>query len=98
MNMRMMLQVLIPGMQHAEEADVCAEVPLVASYRQQRLGAGPKQQTVDLALVLQGQRRQLARQREHHVRIRDRQQFLSARFQPAVARIGLALRTMPVPA
>ena len=56
--MRVLQQFLIPRMQHAEEADVRPEVSLVASHRQQRLGAGPKQQSVDLALVLQGQRRQ----------------------------------------
>jgi hypothetical protein len=41
--MRMMLQFLIPRMEHAEEADVRPEVSLVASHCQQRLGAGPKQ-------------------------------------------------------
>ena len=98
MHMRMVQEFLIPGVQHAEEADLRAEVSLVASHREQRLGAGAKQQTVDLALVLQRQRRQLAGQREHHMRVADWQQFPAARFQPAVARVGLALRTMPVPA
>jgi hypothetical protein len=97
MDMRMMLQFLIPRMQHAEEADVCPKVSLVASHCQQRLGAGPKQQSVDLALILQGQRRQLAGQGEHHVGIGDRQQFPAARLQPPVPCVGLALRTMPVP-
>jgi hypothetical protein len=31
-------------MQHAEEADLRPEVSLVTSHRQQRLGAGAKQQ------------------------------------------------------
>ena len=53
-DMVMMLQFLIPGMQHDKEADVRPKVSVVASHRQQRLGAGPKQQSVDLALVLQG--------------------------------------------
>ena len=57
-----------------------------------------KQQAVDLALVLQGQWRQLAGQREHHMRIADRQQIAAARLQPAVAGVGLALRTTAVPA
>jgi hypothetical protein len=51
MDMRMMQQFLIPGVQHAEEAEFRPEVSFVASYRQQRLGAGLKQQAVDLALV-----------------------------------------------
>jgi hypothetical protein len=93
----MVQQFLIPGMEHAEEAAVRSEVPLVASHCQQCLGAGPKQQSVDLALVLQGQRRQLAGQGEHHMGIGDRQQFPAARLQPPVPCVGLALRTLPVP-
>ena len=85
-------------MEHAEKADVRPEVSLVASHCQQRLGTGPDQQAVDLALVLQGQRRQLSGEREHHMNIWDRQQFLAARFQPPVACVGLALRTMAIPA
>src|SRR5215831_13352459 len=92
----MVQQLLIPTMQHAEKADLRPEVSPITSHRQQRLSASPKQQTVDLALVLQGQRRQLARQNEHHMRIRDQQQFTAARCEPAVARIGLALQTMPI--
>jgi hypothetical protein len=42
MDMRMVLQFLIPGVQHAEEADLRPEVSVVASHRQQRLGAGSK--------------------------------------------------------
>jgi hypothetical protein len=52
MDMRMVLQFLIPGVQRAEEADLRPEVSLAASHRQQGLGAGPKQQSVDLALIL----------------------------------------------
>jgi hypothetical protein len=52
MDMRMVQQFLIPGVQHAEEADLGAEMSRVARYRQQCLGAGPKQQPVHLAFVL----------------------------------------------
>jgi len=51
-DMRMVQQFLIPGVQHAEEADLGAEMSRVARYRQQCLGAGPKQQPVHLAFVL----------------------------------------------
>ena len=59
MDMRMMLEFLVPGMQHAEETDFSAEMLRVACDLEQRLGAGPEQQGIDLAFVLQRQRRKL---------------------------------------
>ena len=55
-DMGMMLQSLIPGMEHAEEADLRAEVPGVACDFKQRGGACAEQQTVDEPLVLERQR------------------------------------------
>ena len=51
-NMRMMLQPLVPGMEHAEEADLRTEVPRVASDLLESFGTGAKQQAVQDALVL----------------------------------------------
>ena len=42
-DMGMVLQTLIPGMEHAEEADLCAKVPGIASDLKQSLSAGLKQ-------------------------------------------------------
>ena len=42
-DMGMMLQSLIPGMEHAEEADLGTEVTWIASDLQQGLSAGVKQ-------------------------------------------------------
>ena len=39
-DMGMMLQPLVPGMEHAEEADLGAEVPGIASDLEQGRGAG----------------------------------------------------------
>ena len=39
----MVLELLIPTMQHAEEADVCTQMLRIASYLEQRLGADPKE-------------------------------------------------------
>ena len=55
-NMRMVQQLLIPGMQHAEESDLRPQMFGVASNLEQSLGAGAEQQTIDLCFVLQGQR------------------------------------------
>jgi len=53
-DMGMMLQALVPGMEHAEEADLGAEVPGIASDLEQGCGAGVEQQVINQALVLQG--------------------------------------------
>src|SRR5208337_2326919 len=52
----------------------------------------------DHALVLVGDVAQLARQRVHDVKVRDRQQLRFAISQPSARRRSLALRTMPVAA
>jgi hypothetical protein len=54
-DVRMMLELLVPGVQDAEETYLGAEAPRVACDLKQRLGAGPEQQRVDLAFVLQRQ-------------------------------------------
>src|SRR4051794_9989140 len=60
--MRMMLQLLSPGVQHAEEANIGSETLWVPGDLDQRLGAGAEQQIVDDFLVLQCQRSQFVRQ------------------------------------
>jgi len=98
MNMRMMLQFLIPSMEHAEEADVGAEMFGIASDCEERCRAGAEQQIVDDLLVAQGQGRQQVREREDDVNIGRGQQFFTARLDPTVAGVGLTLRTVPVAA
>ncbi len=60
-DMGMMLQVLSPGVEHAEEANLSAEVLGIGSDFQQRRGAGMEEQAVEDALVLIGERCQLVR-------------------------------------
>ena len=97
-NMGMMLQFLVPGMQDAEESDFSAEMLGVSGDLDQRLGAEAEQQTIHHFLVLQGQRRQFVWERENDVGVRRGQQFGTARVEPAVAGVALALRAMPVAA
>ena len=52
MNVRVIFDLLIPGMQHAEEADLGAETARCARDFEQGFGAGTKQQVVDKLLVL----------------------------------------------
>ena len=51
-DMRMKLQALIPAMEHAEEADLGAKMPWIASDLDQRLRAGVEEQVEDEPLVL----------------------------------------------
>src|ERR1039457_2827898 len=52
MDMGMRLQPLIPGVQHAEETDLGAQVSGIASNFEQGCGAGVKEQVVDHPFVL----------------------------------------------
>src|SRR3979411_2058051 len=52
-DMGMKLEFLIPGVQHAEEADLGSEMGGVRRHFQERLRAGAKQQTIDDLLVLE---------------------------------------------
>ena len=97
-SMWMMLQLLIPAVEHAEETDLGPKVPGICSDLDQSLGAGAEEQPVDHFFVLQRQRGQLMGEREDDMRIGHRQQFGAPRFQPAVARLALTLRAVPVTA
>src|SRR5271165_2639484 len=97
-DMGMRLEPLIPGVQHAEETDLGAQMSGIASHFEQGCGAGAKQQVVDELLVLQGKVCQFARQSKDYVYIAGGQQLAPTCLQPAVAGISLALWAMPVSA
>ena len=97
-NVRMMLQFLIPGMEDGEEADLGAEMPRICRDLKQRLRARTKQQAIDQFFVLQGERCQLMGKCEDDMRIRRCEQFGASRCQPAVTRLGLTLGAVPVAA
>jgi hypothetical protein len=94
----MMLQSLIPGMKHAEEADLGTEMTRVASDLQKGFGAGVKQQVIDQPFVLQRKWGQFSRQREDNVDIASGEQFAFPRLEPAQAGVALAPWAMPVTA
>jgi len=97
-DMGVVLKLLVPGMQDAEETDLGAQMTGIFSDFQKRLGAAPEQQTVDDLFVLQGQWRQFVRERENDMGVARGQQFGAPRVKPAVARVALAPGAMPVPA
>lgn len=96
MDMGMMLEPLIPGVQHAEETDLGAQVSGVASHFEQSCSAGAEQQVVDDLLVLQGEWCQFPRQSENDVHVGGGQQLALTCLQPAVAGIALAFWTMTI--
>ena len=65
----MMHQVLTPGVQDGEEANVSAEMLGIGADRSQRLGGGLKEQVIDHRFVLIGDRRDLFGQRKDHVEV-----------------------------
>src|SRR6266851_2451588 len=95
-NMGMMLEVLTPRVQDAEQSDVGSQVLGVASNLKERRGTGAEEQVVEQPLVLQYQGRQLMGQREDDVEVGHGQQLGGARGQPSGACVALALGTVPV--
>jgi hypothetical protein len=61
MGMRVMFEFLIPGVEHAKEADFGAEMLGIASDFKECFGAGLQQEVVEDFLVLQGEWRQFMR-------------------------------------
>ena len=75
MDMRMMLEFLIPAMEHTEETDIGAKVFRVGGNFHQGRGADFEEKIVNDLLILQRQRSEFVRQREHDMRVRYSQQI-----------------------
>src|SRR6516162_7478271 len=98
MNVRMRLQGLSPGMQDAEEADLRSEMFGIGGYFQQGGRGGLEQEREENFFVLPHQGDQGVRHAEDEMKIVHRQQLLLTFREPLFAGMGLAFRTMPVPA
>src|SRR5258706_13652091 len=98
MDMRMNFEFLAPGVQHAEEANLCAEVSRIASDFEKGFGTGAEQEIVEDLLVLQNQWRQAAGECEDHVQVAGREQFSSTRSDPAFPCSDLTLRAVAIAA
>ena len=59
--MRVQFELLIPGVEHAKEADLGAEMFGIASDFEESCGTGLQQEMVQEFLVLQGERCQFMR-------------------------------------
>src|SRR3984893_12832387 len=98
MEVRMMMQILSPGMEHRHEADPRAQMFGIGGDLQEGLGRGAKEHAVNNPLVLEGHGRDHLRQREDDVKVLDRQQLASAVFEPRRAGWALALCAMAIAA
>jgi hypothetical protein len=91
-------QVLAPTMQDGEEPDLGAEVLRIGRYFEQRFCNGTKQQVVKQGGIALTQPVQFVGQCEHHMKIRQAEQLLFPASEPSLARLRLALGTVPVAA
>lgn len=74
-DVRMVLEVLSPGMEHAEQTDVGTQMLRVASDFEQRGSTGTEEQIVEQPLVLQHKRGQLMGQSEDDMEVGHGQQL-----------------------
>ncbi len=94
--MRMQSQVLSPGVQNAEEADLGSEVFGVGRNFEHGLSAGAEEQIVEQPWIAPTERVQLVGQGKDDVEVGDAEQILFAACEPAPARMRLALGTVAI--
>ena len=69
MEMRVMVQLLAPGVEHGEAADLCPEMLRVPSDVLEGLGDRAKEQAIEVAGVLQRQGSEVVRQGKEHMTV-----------------------------
>ena len=98
MDVDVCVEFLPPSMEYGHDADLGAQVLRVFRDRAQCLRRCPEQNVVDDFLVLQGDARQLMRDREDDVEVLDGQDLLLALCGPLGSCCLLALGAVPVSA
>ena len=96
MHVRMVQQVLPPGVEDAQKAERGAEMLRRARDLEQRCGTRPEEQVVHHRLVLQRQPGEGVREGEDDMGVPDRQQLAFTLGEPLIARVGQALWAMPI--
>jgi hypothetical protein len=94
--MRMQSQVLSPGMQNTEEADLCPEVLGVGRNFKHGLSTGAEKQIVEQPWIALTERVQLVGQGKDDVEVGHAEQILFAPCQSALACLSLAFGTVAV--
>ena len=98
MHMRMVLEVLAPGVEDGQEADLGPEVLGIGGDLLQGLGGGSEQKAVDLPWVLQGDRTERRGKRKDHMKVLDGQELRFPGLHPLRRGGGLALGAVAVAA
>jgi hypothetical protein len=81
-NVRMVMEVLTPCVQDSGHAYVGTKMPAIGGNGGEGLSRGLEQQSIDLGLVLVRNRTDRGRNREHQMKIRNRQELGFARREP----------------
>ena len=92
------MQVLAPGVEHSDEADLSTEVTRIGSDRAQCFGRRPEQDAVDRRLVLIRDVCDRAGQRVDEMEVWRREQLCFPLLQPLPGRRALAFWAVPVAA
>ena len=96
-DVRMADQGLSPGVENAQHADLRAEMSRIGGDLAERGGARLKEPGVQSGTIPIDQRQEPMREREDDVHIRHVEQLPFTGVQPALARLRLALRAVPIP-
>ena len=95
-HVRMADQGLPPRVEDAQHADLRAEMPRIGRDLAERRRARLEEPGVQARAIPIGQRQQRMREREDDVHIRHVEQLALARVEPALPRLRLALRAVPI--
>src|SRR5271167_1271614 len=98
MNMRMVQQILSPGVQHAEEADFRTEMLRIGGDGVQRLRRRPEQDIIDQGLVLERNGGDQVRNGEHDMEVGHVEKLRLTVLEPLRPCQTLALRTIAIAA
>ena len=98
MDMGMDAELLAPGVQDAEEADLCSKVSRITRYFEKGFCTGAEQEIVNDLLVLQDQWCQATGESEDHVQVARGEKFTSTCGNPPFASSGLTLWTVTITA
>ncbi len=96
--MGVMLQVLAPGVQHRQAADLRSQLLGVGGHFQQGPSSGPKEEPVHETRVLQRQSGDGVGKCEHDVKVRHVQEFVDTVPHPLGGDRPLALRAVTIAA
>ena len=97
-HMDMIVQFLIPCVEHLNDPGLCTKVFFVGSQFQKRLGTASMEQPVEKLLITVDQRVEFVRKCEYHMKVRGINDFRPAFIHPDFFQDGLTVGAIPVAA